>query len=913
MIGLKRLNIEEIRELFNDYYFKKGMEANINHILFDMNYEYKFELNVDSEHSYSTDNFIYVGLPKECIGMTQEKIYAIVKALVGHESSHIKWSNFKERAKAIEAYQEKGGNWLLYSALSNILEDGRVERLLCEQLRGFRKYIKFANKVLIVKSDNASLVDEDILINLIRTIHYLAVIGKYPSNYKRLFSHSQRQLIEEEIAPRVLDSVNSDSYKTALDMTEEIINIMDSMIDKVLDEKETNFLKQLSRQTYNSSNGRDSKKKKNSLNSPNPKDNKDKELDSQQNNKDQGSNENRNSDFKEDNSNNEGNQSKDNQSTGNGSENNNDTGDSSKNNGEAGNNSGKSNKLDTSENKSNSGDNTDSSNDTPNKGDKLDKGNKAGKDSKEDASNEGNTNKKDDLRGTNSNDANGDDEKSTEGNSSDSSDSKGSSSNVSSTGTKSKNTEAKYGYSDKNSSSKANSEPQSNERASNKDLSQNSQGTGNADNAVDNNKGLDNNSSNKASENGTNQSEGNSSSTKSDKSSSMNNGSQKQSANSIQQPNNIPVNHIGSEDYDKSFSDSDILDRKMFRDLERLIDRESKTALNAIKLRADKEAREQEELAELKGPIDYHSEIDLDSINSHYNSRTKEPNFKYEYPNAPYEVAPAEFNMDIRILENEFKKLLNYRQTTARNQKKGRLDSNKLWKLSMHDGNVFYKENNNKNGGCAVYILIDLSGSTEGVKYKLEMATATCIEGALMNIPDVEVKTVGFSHFYNDSMSHYRASGGLRNRYMRDETGYSCMRVFKDFKEKRSKTPYAYRNSFAGGDNRDGFAIRVALDELSKHSAKNKLLLILSDGMPAWRGESREEAMTDVKNAVHEGRKSTTIMSVLLNEGEIDEQTKNCFDYMYEDRGNIMVDVTKEPENIMKYLSLYLRRVLKRR
>ena len=114
----------------------------------------------------------------------------------------------------------------------------------------------------------------------------------------------------------------------------------------------------------------------------------------------------------------------------------------------------------------------------------------------------------------------------------------------------------------------------------------------------------------------------------------------------------------------------------------------------------------------------------------------------------------------------------------------------------MHDGNVFYKENNNKNGGCAVYILIDLSGSTLGTKYELEMATAICIEGALMNIPDVEVKTVGFSHFYNDSMGGYRASRGFSSRYIRDETGYSCMRVFKDFKEKRSKTPYAYKNSW---------------------------------------------------------------------------------------------------------------------
>lgn len=702
MMKLKKLNIEEIRELYNDYYFKKTMEANINHILFNMNYEYKFELDANSETSYSKDNLIHIGLPNECIGMTQEKIYAIVKGLVGHETAHIRWSNFKEREKAIDKYYEEGGNHLLYSAISNILEDGRVERLLCEELRGFRKYIKFLNKELLIK--NNKLKEDSILINLTKSILYLAVIGKYPSNYQQIFSEQQKQTIEKEIAPRILESVKSNSFKTVLDNTTQIIEIMNSMIDKAPDEKENRFLMQLSAQTYNSSNGKD--------------------------------------------------------------------------------------------------DNDDSTN-----------------------------------KDTNSNESN--------------------------------NSSALE-------NSKSNSETNddfNNSESSTKDT---------------------NISNHKSSNNTTNQNDNNLNSTNDYKS----NNSTTHGLNNSSQQQNVPANHIGSEDYDKSFTDSDIFDENIYVELERLINNESKKALDNIKLKASIKTKEEElnQSSELKGKIDYHSEIDLDSINAHYNSRNKEPFFKYEYPDIPYEEVPKEFNMDIRILENEFKKFLNYKPTTIRHQKKGRLDSNKLWKLSMHDGNVFYKNNNNSNGDCAVYILIDLSGSTAGDIYRLEMATACCIEQALMNIPNIEVKTVGFNYVGTNIKS-----------------GYSRMKVFKDFKETKSKTPYAYRHSFAGGSNRDGFAIRVALDDLKKHSAKNKLLLILSDGMPAWNGETKEEAMADVKNAIHEGRKSTTIMSVLLTDEEIDNKTKECFNYMYEDRGNISIDTTKESEKIIKYLSLYIKRVLKRR
>ena len=285
--------------------------------------------------------------------------------------------------------------------------------------------------------------------------------------------------------------------------------------------------------------------------------------------------------------------------------------------------------------------------------------------------------------------------------------------------------------------------------------------------------------------------------------------------------------------------------------------------------------------------------LDLNSINEKYKSyRLKEEDFKYEYINAPYTPYPSEFMSDIKILEKQFKNLLKNEDEFIKKQKRGRIDSSNLWKINtIYDNNIFSKKTIQNDSDYAVYILIDLSGSMNTrLKYNQAISTAIKIEGALINLPGVKVKTVGFDYTY-----------------------YSRLRVFKDFNDKKSKTANALYSNYTGDSNRDGFAIRVALEDLKKTNAKNTLLILISDGRPAWDGERIEDAMNDVKDAVHNGRKQSLIMSVLINEGQIYPHIKDAFYFMYEDKGTIMADIKKEPEILLSSIVLYLKKLFKKR
>ena len=290
---------------------------------------------------------------------------------------------------------------------------------------------------------------------------------------------------------------------------------------------------------------------------------------------------------------------------------------------------------------------------------------------------------------------------------------------------------------------------------------------------------------------------------------------------------------------------------------------------------------------------DFFDNIDLSSINSHYDKdRLKEPNFEYEIINSPYLPYPQELMPDIRILEKQFKQLLKNNEDLIKKQKRGRIDTASLWKVNtIYENNIFLKKNIQNEIDYGVYILIDLSGSMDyGDKYERAITTAIKIEGALSNLSGVKVKTVGF-----------------------DYTGGSRLRVFKDFSEKKTRTPNALYHDYIGYSNRDGFAIRVALDDLNKNNFKNKLLIVISDGRPAWDGEPISEAMLDVKEAVHNGRKESLIMSVLINDGEIHPHIKECFHYMYEDKGTIMVNIEEEPQMLLGSIVYYLKKLFKKR
>lgn len=323
-------------------------------------------------------------------------------------------------------------------------------------------------------------------------------------------------------------------------------------------------------------------------------------------------------------------------------------------------------------------------------------------------------------------------------------------------------------------------------------------------------------------------------------------------------------------------------------------------AINDLKVKISNDFKNLNRLEELEkikkrnenDKDNYFKSIDLDKINNIYPKELQEPNFNYDTVDLPYTPYPKELSLPIRILETQLKRLIRNDDSLSKNQRRGKLNTSSLWKIdSIYDKNVFIKKNNRNKSDYAVYILIDLSGSmSESIKYTEAINTAIKIEGALVNLEGVDVKTVGFNY----------CNG-------------SKLKVFKEFKDKKSKTTHALTRDYSQGCNRDGFAIRVALEDLKKHSSKNNLLVIISDGRPLWDYESCEEAMKDVKKAVHEGRKFSTIMSILINEGEISKHVENCFHYMYEDKGTIMVDVKDKSRDLTNLIALYLKQLLKKR
>lgn len=625
-------NNTDILRIFNSVTLKNEMDINIKQILLERYEKCTLLFNANSNECFTDGKVINIGVIDVFEGLNDFEIFALIKGLVGHEASHVKWSNFKDLKSFHNDILKSKYNVEISLSLANILEDGRIERLLCYELRGFKKYIHFLNLVAIYRE--GLLTSKDLISNILNTILFLSKLGLYPINFEDVFSKKQQLFITEKIEPLVRQGISSKSHKEVLCITREIIEILSEEFEDLYSTSINDDIQEFI----------------------------DKNIDPGYN------------------------------------------------------------------------------------------------------TSEGGSYEMGDLKDV---------------------------------------------------------------------LSNQWKSVSNAHLDV------------------------------------------------FKMDLNVSEDTLNNN---KQFTEDDIKD--ILSDLKESMLNEFENLINSSTLNNSSD--------ENKENLDnYFDEIDLSSINNQYDSRDKmEPNFKYEYITDNYKPYPEELLFDIRMLEKQFKKLLKNDNLFLKNQKKGKIDTSKLWKVSsIYDNYVFEKKYNIEDSKYAIYILIDLSGSMDSkIKYNEAIKTALKIEGSLINFNNVEVKTVGF-----------------------DYTQQSRLRVFKDFKEKQSRTANALFENYTGETNRDGFAIRVALQDLKRHQASNKLLIVISDGRPSWDGESHKESMLDVKEAVHEGRKISTIMSILINEGTIFENIKDCFYYMYENKGTIMVDVKNNPEQLMNNLVLYLKNLFKKR
>lgn len=255
-----------------------------------------------------------------------------------------------------------------------------------------------------------------------------------------------------------------------------------------------------------------------------------------------------------------------------------------------------------------------------------------------------------------------------------------------------------------------------------------------------------------------------------------------------------------------------------------------------------------------------------------------------------YGAIPTMFQMQGRRFRKEMELIFkNHAGYNLQNQRKGKVDPNKLWQLSVGEYRIFEKKGDPDNTDYAVSILIDNSGSMSSDVRDEETneylgTRAVCAKNACVVFEE------GMKGLVPLKISRFESSG-------------SCVvhHEVRGFSESSKTKNYSWEmDAAAGGGNTDGFSIDVAVHELAKRPEKEKILFILSDGCPTGY-RSNEEGLTHVREVVEAARKNgIRVIAIRFGSDSID-----TYKYMYQHSY-----ITCHPKDIQKQLTKILKKIV---
>lgn len=219
--------------------------------------------------------------------------------------------------------------------------------------------------------------------------------------------------------------------------------------------------------------------------------------------------------------------------------------------------------------------------------------------------------------------------------------------------------------------------------------------------------------------------------------------------------------------------------------------------------------------------------------------------FKEEFAMSDPAPLPGDTMAKARILHRKLARILQQRRQEQRNQRKGILDVRSLWKTGCGEKSIMMKRGKPITADCAVFELVDNSGSMAGQKFKLARLTAGALEIALHGLASLKI-----SLFCTKSTTRHDTIKDF------DAVGPANRSIAFGSITNASIT--------AGGGNKDGYSIRVATRELLKRSEKNKVLVIISDGEPTDYRGGTVQGREDVRKAVAEAKKKGIVVIALL-------------------------------------------------
>jgi cobalamin biosynthesis protein CobT len=172
-----------------------------------------------------------------------------------------------------------------------------------------------------------------------------------------------------------------------------------------------------------------------------------------------------------------------------------------------------------------------------------------------------------------------------------------------------------------------------------------------------------------------------------------------------------------------------------------------------------------------------------------------------------------------------------------------RLGSDKSYRQIFRD----YSKTETNN--VAVEILVDMSGSMGGRMETAKLATVAMAE-ALKEL-DISFEVTGF-HSKPHSGVQGLARGADRSRFSRP-LEHLDLHVFKNFDVANLN---GIEKLFVGQQNPDGECVKWAASRLTSRKEKRKILLVLSDGMPATGDTDSKVLQADLKLKIEQIEKS---------------------------------------------------------
>jgi cobaltochelatase CobT len=194
------------------------------------------------------------------------------------------------------------------------------------------------------------------------------------------------------------------------------------------------------------------------------------------------------------------------------------------------------------------------------------------------------------------------------------------------------------------------------------------------------------------------------------------------------------------------------------------------------------------------------------------------------------------------------------------------------------------RESKSEEKDYAITLMADLSGSMRGKKIRETFKSAVILSEVLNDL-NVKFEVVGFQ----DILLEFKKFDDHLSDDMRAKLNGLLQEV-------ENSHPGGHNNS---GDNNDGECLMSAASNLTRQNAKNKFLIVLSDGVPAMDSgrKSRDTLDKELKNAVNYVENSTDIKLIgigLLSNAVANYYTNNMPNVSAEEMSETLGELIKE-------------------